>query len=232
MKIAIVDDEKKYRDEIERIVTKYNKSFEIVKFESGEEFLNSNIKSYDIVFLDIEMGDINGVETGTIAISRGASFLIFYVTSHSGYISKALHNQPFQYLMKPISEENLLYELKRGIQKISSRNKKLYLNFRGESAVVLVKNIMHIELKDRKLFYYTKENKEYVSGGKIESIEKELDKYGFITVHKSYVVNMHYIEEISANEIILFNKEVIPMSRSKRQEVKIKFNTFVEKEFV
>ena len=59
--------------------------------------------------------------------------------------------------MKPISEENLIYELKRGVQKISSKNKKLYLNFRGESAVVLVKHIMHIEFKDRKLFYYTKE---------------------------------------------------------------------------
>lgn len=232
MRIAIVDDEKIYRDQIEKLIKGFDNECEVFQFSSSEEFLNEDFKRFHLVFLDIEMGEINGVEAGAYARSKGASFIIFYVTSHSSYISKALRNKPFQYLSKPIEGAEFLIEFKRALQMLKFKNKKVNLKFRGEVAAVSIRKIKYIESKDRKLYFFSEDNKEYTSTGKIEVIEKDLSLYGFISVHKSYIVNMKYIEEIQESEVVLSNEVRVPMSRSKRQMVKTKFNTYIERELI
>lgn len=138
IKIAIVDDEEKCIAHLQEILKSYKKSphFVVRAFSSGESFLAEYVH-FDILFVDIELNDMLGVDLAVKIREIDKNIIIIFTTSHTRYISDAFRSIPFQYLIKPVQENLLHTELDRAMVTIEARNRVLETSWNGKKILFL-----------------------------------------------------------------------------------------------
>ncbi len=146
--IALCDDEMadliQEKELVERALTSFspNIQWEIDIFLSSRDMLDSE-KTYNMIFLDVEMDGLNGIDTAEALHKKSPVSLIFFVTHHEDYMDRALNNHAFRFWTKPISEARLLYGLQSAIQKLDQ--------YRRSITVTSAKKTVKIPLKDIKI---------------------------------------------------------------------------------
>lgn len=223
--IYVCDDQKEYVDNINALVEKYSPAelkYTLRNFYSGEEFLAEIKKSYasvDIVFMDIEMKEIDGIETVKVLREMFPNSIVFFSTSHSSYIADVFRLNAFQFLQKPVDEETFEIDFERALKKHESSHKSIIVKSYDEETVIECADILYIEVNNRVISIHTK--KDIVThSGKLSKYVEELENYGFINCHKSYLINLRHIKKINSSSVILMHSsEEIPLSRGYRDIV-------------
>ena len=198
----------------------------ITEYDSGEVLLKTFAKGmFDIIFLDIYMAGLNGIDTAKKIRDIDKECLLVFVTSSNehavdGFAVNALH-----YLIKPISAEKLAEVFAR-CQKIL--NAAEYLEVMSERLLVKipVNSIQYVEVYDKACFIHKDlaEIKTYLS---LEEIAKQLDKRIFLRCHRSYIVNMCYIASVGDKDFILRSGSRIPIRQSEKQAIKQTYMNFL-----
>lgn len=232
MHIALCDDERVFREDLDRKLSKfsfqYNIDLDVDSFTSGEEFvqfLKQSSKKYDLIFLDILMGKLNGIETAKEIRKFDQDVEIVFLTTTpdfalSGYDVKALN-----YLIKPITLEKVqkivgdIYNKKFDNQSMFTyqANRTLYS--------VPFQEINYFEVNGRIIYLNTINNKTIQENGfykKIDELTEELAPHHFIKCHRSYLVNLKNIAAVSSKEIIFNDNQTAPISRRLYKEIKDK----------
>ena len=234
LRIAICDDEKLFRENIKKYVLKYlsekDISSEIDMFNSGKELLGlgTDLLGYNIIFLDINMDEIDGIMTAHKIREYSMDIYIVFVTAYVNYSLEGYKVDATRYLLKnTINFDESIYECMDTIlHKMNYIVLKKYFKFNECEKNVQVDRILYIESRLHKLEFYIMEDKlkKYSIYGKLDELEKELQGNDFIRIHQSYLVNMKHIEKVSRYEALLNNgiKLEIPKARYK----------FVEETFV
>lgn len=132
MTIAICDDEKFFRETIINYLLTFQieaNDISVFEFENGENLISAykKGKKFDIVFLDIEMDGITGIEVGKQIREFEKNVIFIFTTSHTEYISDAFRLNAFQFLVKPINQEDFNNEMKRAINTINQNKKNILL---------------------------------------------------------------------------------------------------------
>lgn len=228
-RIGICDDEMEFCTEIEKFVRKYAEKEKITVetevFTSGEElFKVMNVEQkFDLLFLDIELGGINGVEVGCRLREKVENEImqIVYVSSKESYAMQLFQIRPFEFLTKPVTEER--------ISKVMSEYKRLFIDRNifftyklGKRTYRISENeILYFQCEGKKIQIITsKDKREYY--GKMADVEKQISMNKFCTIHKSYIVNINYVSEFCPNEVVMCNGVRIPISQSMRKKVREK----------
>lgn len=212
--IAICDDSIEYGEIVTEIINnislKNNINCNISTFSSGKSLVQAFKKNkFDIIFLDMEMPDLNGIETGLLVREISKDPVIFYLTSHKEYAYESYQVKAKNYFLKPVDasviEKNLLecFEEKKKDDRFLDIK-----DVEGTMHRIPVKEITHILRKkeDRKLHIYTLDKREVIVVQTLESIETELSYYESIArASKSCVVNMENVKSIVKNEIYFSN---------------------------
>lgn len=230
LKIAIVDDEIAFVERIERIVTEtckqLNLNLSIDKYSNGFDILD-NYKKYHLIFLDIEMPSINGIETAQkLNNLKGSSeipFLVF-VSSHDELVFEALKSFPYSFVRKSdINDNNCVSKLIMKITKLIKDNGRTIIIRTGRNDVVLkVADIIYIEKYKNYSYIYTQDEK-YPVKSSLSFYEEMLDDNGFTRCHEGYLINLNNICKIGDKAILVSNGETIPMSRNKVKTLKQAF---------
>lgn len=232
--IAICDDEKYYREKIEELVTKYfsKKDIEICisRFESGEKLCQEGIKlsKYDLIFLDINMGDIDGLDTAKKIRNFNSEVYIVFVTAFINYVLEGYKVDAIRYLLKDSLENSMDECLDAVTEKNKGKVEKITLPFIEGKKQVLIEKIFYIESQKHKLFFHILEDdmKKYTLYDKLDNLEEQLAAYGFLRIHKSYLVNIKHIEKINNYKAILTSGENLPIPKLKYQMVKEEYVLF------
>ncbi len=212
IKIAICDDDKNIINEISLIVRDDAKNV-VFTFNEGRKLLGSDVLQYDIIFLDIEIGDENGVDIANEIKLQNPNTLIFFVTSYSNYISNSMTISPFQYLVKPLEITLLQKEFNRALEVLKKRKKQLRVISGKEEKVVLLQDILYFETKGRKV-QITLSNGEILETTKrLKQYACDLQAYDFELSHSSFLVNIHQINIINGYNIKMQNGKVLPISK-------------------
>ncbi len=221
--IAIVDDEEQCITHLQQILKSYKHSqrFAVQEFSSGESFL-ANYKHFDILFVDIELKGMLGVDLAVKIREIDKNILIVFTTSHTSYISDAFSSIPFQYLIKPVKENLLHRELDRAMIDIESRNRVLETSWNGKKDIIPINEIFYIECYLRKILIVTKEQS-YNSSGKINDLHKGLMEYHFVRSHNSFLVNMKFIKKIDSTNVVLKDGTTVPISKKYMKEVRSQY---------
>lgn len=232
IKLAICDDEKNFRSEIFNVITKYFNENNIERtcdiFENGDDFIkNCEIEgyNYDFVILDILMEGINGIEVARKIKEKNPFVEIIFLTSSREYIFDGFDVNAFNYILKSTSEEKILLEVKKIIDKLgllADSKKFLLLNKSSMKIIVSPSDVMYLESNKRIVTVHCKEENVEVYG-KLETLLDEVNrvsKVNFIKVHRSYVVNPYYIKKFDSLNIHLKNNETIPISKSNLENLK------------
>lgn len=218
MRIAICDDEKIYVEKIEKIVSSFfdNEEIEVEigTFTSGEALVEAQTL-YDIVFLDIEMNGLNGIETAKILNQKNSNAKIFIFTSHNHYLDDAMDLNVFRYIDKGSSDERIVAGLKKAIE--SLKISEIYITTKNnEKLKINKKDIVFVEVKYKKVYVQTV-NGQYVVRDKLEYFKEKLNDSFFAVPHISYIVNMLHITKFKRECVELnggFTVTVAPKRQS------------------
>ncbi len=228
MRICLVDDESSQLDLLNSLIQKWASKngvdVNISFYSSSEEMLFEceGVFPYDIILLDIQMGEMNGLKLGKKIRETDQTVMIVFVSGIADYVYEGYEVQALRYLLKPVKEEKL-YELLSYVQS-KVKNKKSYLIFSlsGEKKKLCFDNIIYFESLGHYItIHSTKGEFDYKYG--IGMLWDNLNGTDFVRTHRSYIVNLKYVEKINKSECELNNQEKIPLSRNSYKLVNKKF---------
>lgn len=226
LKIAICDDEKSVQENLlqqsRAIFAKLDIQAETKVFSSGLSLLDAyehEGRPFDLIFLDIRMDDMDGMETAKKIRSLDEEVLIIFITSSAEYVFQGYEVKAFRYIMK--SELSYSFEriFKEALRHLMQTDEQIYtFQFGTETIRLPIADILYCESRKRILIIHT-ERQEYKTYEKMDNAEASLSKNEFVRCHQSYLVNVKHIRELNKNEIILFNENRIPISKRYQKAV-------------
>ena len=213
---AICDDSVVDSNYVKELVTqwandkKYQVNIDI--FSSAEAFIFHYVenKEYDVLLLDIEMGNMDGVTLARQIRKSNKSVQIVFITGYSDYIAEGYDVEALHYLMKPLKKEKLYDVLERAVNKIMQNEKHLVLNTFDEMIRIPLHEIIYIDV-DRN-YVTVHSNKDYTVKKTLAEIEKELDER-FFRIGRSAIVNLKYISRVTKTDVYLNNGIILQLPR-------------------
>ncbi|HBG0200309.1 TPA: response regulator transcription factor [Clostridioides difficile] len=194
---------------------------ELFEFNSGEELLETNLEGIDIFFLDIKMLQLTGMDVAKIIRETNDTSEIIFITSIVDYIQEGYKVRAYRYLLKPIDFGDLNESTLSCISDIiKKRENFMLIENKGIINKILINSIMYIEVRKKVLTIHTK-NDTYYTKNSMDKIELELEKYNFFRCHKSYLINLEYIQFICKNTVVI-NDEDVPVSKYRMADLKKK----------
>ncbi len=219
--IAICDDEKYMLDEIAKMVSKFfrNKKIEItiLKFLSGRELLKYK-KTIDIVFLDIQMKEIDGMATAKVLREQNYRGFLIFITILQEMVFQSFEVQAYDYLIKPIEEAHFQKTMERLFCSIrSSSGNNLFIQKGNECRIISFDDIIFCEIINRKIYLHLRSKEVMDYYDRMENLEKKLDGR-FYKCHRSYLINLKYLKSYKNGMAYLEGEEMIPVSRLRSKE--------------
>lgn len=217
MRFAICDDERVHINELEEyFAQKEDLQIESEPFESGEALLDAykqGQQSFDALFVDMEMGGMNGIETANAIRTIDERVIIVFVTSHEEYAIDCFQCSPLRFLKKPLQPEKMNEALQAIEQQLSKKCVVVHLNFGKEQYRLYEDDIIYLESHNHKIDIYTVDET-YVVNKNLNEMEDTLSANVFARAHKAFLVNLRYVRKIKGNEIYLRQCEhTIPLGR-------------------
>ncbi len=217
LKIAICDDEDTQRKEIANMIDKVlnldYKSYKIFQFINGEQ-LAVSLLDFDIYFLDIQMDNLNGIEIAKKIRRENENAIIIFITGIKDYVFDAFDVRAFHYILKPIDEKKLKEILHSALKQFEKEDKFIIAKTIKQTNKIFLRDIMYIESEGRKLKVHTVNNViEYYH--KLSELEQKLCYCNFFRCHKSYIVNLKYVDSYDNTSILLKNSDKIYLSKYK-----------------
>lgn len=217
MNIAVVDDEKVIREHICRLIKKQEPDCCLDAYAAGGELLAAG-KRFDIVFLDIQMDGINGIETARALREKQDETVLVFITGIKDYVFEALDLYAFQYLLKPVDEGRFREALGRAVREAGKNRKKQWLFIKKKNLTLNQADILYIESRAKKVEIHTAGTKEIVEiYATMEELEVQLGE-GFYRCHRAYIVNMAHITEYDNESITITNGDNIHLAKKKYGE--------------
>lgn len=210
LRVAICDDEKPVRDLLEEKIKEMLPSAVTVQFSSGKELLESGTVA-DILLLDIQMPEMDGMETAKLFRGEREDALILFITAAPEYVFDAFDVGAFHYLVKPLSDERFREVFGKAVQEAESRKIKgretderyMMIQAGGVHTKILFRDIVFAEVFNRKVVIHTV-NGDMEYYGKLSDLEKKAGE-DFFRPHRSYLIHFPYIQKYDAESIVMKN---------------------------
>lgn len=219
--IAIVEDQiddfNLIKKSLDVFSNKYSIQFKIDYFESGIQFLKQYASDYDIVFLDIDMPCMNGLETAAKLRKLDEEVLIVFVTNLVQLAIKGYSVSAFDFVCKPLNYSQFSTLMAKALKKISYKSKnEIIIDSNRKKIRVDVLSLMYIEVVNHMLIYHTTSNC-IDSRGSLAKLYDQLKLKGFAKINKSVIVNLRFVKEVDGYNIKMFNGEILYLSRLEKK---------------
>ncbi|MDE6687414.1 MAG: LytTR family DNA-binding domain-containing protein [Lachnospiraceae bacterium] len=236
-RIAVCDDEKCFCETVKKYVGNYLSKkeipFEIDTFVSGKDLiaLGLDIVKYTIVFLDVNMEEINGITTAQKIREYSSEIYIVFVTAYIDYSLEGYKVNAERYLLKNnINLEDSIFECMDSIfAKLKNFVFKRKFVFNECERNISLEKIVYIESSLHKLEFHVIEEymMTYSMYGTLNSLEKELLEFGFLRIHQSFLVNLRHIKKVTGYQAILNNGQMLPIPKTRYRVVKNAFIAYI-----
>ena len=221
-KIAICDDSAVDREYISNLVnlfaTKNGYLIHIDTFSSAENFLFHYVEenNYDMILLDIEMKNMDGVTLAKHLRKNNDTIQIIFITGYSDYISEGYDVAALHYLMKPIKEEKLFTVLHRACEKILKNEKVLNFEINGEMVRVPIYKIRYADVMGNYVTIHALSD--FTIKMTLSELEKDLDDR-FFRIGRSTIINLTLVSRVTKKEIKLNDGTTLPLPRGAYEKI-------------
>ena len=221
LRIGICDDSADariaLRAALERALDRRRGAGTFFEFSSGEgllRWLEKHAGELDMVFLDIEMGELDGMETARRLRAADEGLQLGFVTGYTDYVFDGYSVGALGYLMKPAQPERLDEVLDRGLEARLREEDKVFLCRSGETMYRIPKKAILYFSSDRRQVSCVSTARTYTFYGKLDEVERTVGD-SFVRVHQRYLVRAGAVERMDGGQIFL-GEEVLPVSRAHR----------------
>lgn len=220
--IALCDDEPFMLKDMTDRLTEYlnNKPLphRILCFSSGGKLLQSD-QEFDIMFLDIQMEEPDGMKTAKLLRERGFGGLIVFMTVLKEQVFGAFQVEAFDYLIKPAENDRLYSVFDRALKTLEKKRRKNIVIHRGNTtSIIYLDDIVYGEVIGRKIYLHTNDGQiaDYYSS--LEVLEQNMDSR-FFRCHRSYLINLDYVRGVKDGNAALSDGSCIPVSRLREENL-------------
>ena len=211
LRVLIADDDAGMRAVMRKIVERVDGFTLAGEADNGKDALALAEKERPaVVFLDVEMPEINGVECARAIQDMDPNTVIIFATAHEGYMGDAFEVYAFDYLMKPFKVERVIQTLERARERLLARQSnvvnpvrpravdgRMMLKHREGVTFLDLKDILLVQREERATVLYTADGERYVTGDSLADMEERLPAESFFRCHKSYIINLNHIKDIT-----------------------------------
>ncbi|MTI65672.1 MAG: response regulator transcription factor [Firmicutes bacterium] len=228
LRISICDDEKRQRSDLKAIINTQLElkgiDFSVIECENGQTLMSLLTKDknyFDIIFLDIEMEGINGVEIAKQIRDINDKVVIIFVTGFSDYVFDGYEVKALNYILKPYKKEKIIDVLSEALKQINNiQNRFFVIQQKSNIYKLYLDDIIYFKSDRRKIKVITNKDT-YEFYARLDDVEKDLPS-SFSRIHQRYLVNLYFVLSIE-NSYVEINKEKLPISRRRYQNVMIAF---------
>ena len=220
VKIAIVDDDLQcvriLKDHLARYCTEMGFEAKISEYGNGRSFLDAK-QRFDIIFLDIDMPVLDGLDAARRLREKDESAVIIFVTSLAQYAIKGYAVNALDFIVKPVSYSAFLFTMKRAQKAVSSRKSaNLVIETRDGLVRRNSEELLYVEVQGHNLTYHFGDST-VAARGKLSSVEDKLGSCGFLRCNNCYLVNPRYIKAIKGYEVHI-GKDVLVISHPRKKQ--------------
>lgn len=228
--VAIVEDEKNAADLLLSYFNTYTEKkgekFHVVWFDNPVNFLTYYKPNYDLVLMDIELPDINGMDTSRKLRKIDKTVTLIFVTNMSQFAVTGYEVDAFDYIVKPVSYYDFALKLERALERIKSRTElKIQVVVDDVIKCITSSELKYVEVINHKLIFHTKDG-DYVGNGTLKDFEKKLQTADFARCNNCYLVNLRYVTGISGYTVTVDGDE-LQISHPKRKDFKRALNDYL-----
>ena len=227
IRVAIVDDDALYIKEMNSHLMQFKKEhhseIQMTQFSSGFELMSDYKPVYDILLLDIEMPYFNGMELAKAIRLLDPYAVIVFITNTAKYAINGYEVNAFDYMMKPIDYTQFEIKFQAAVDSMVKKSEmSILVPTKDGSRHIKAQDILYIEVRDHWLHFFTKSG-EYKMFGMLKEFETKLKDHHFIKCNKSNLINLQYVTRLRNDSLIVFDRDELKVSRSKRKEVQTAF---------
>lgn len=225
--IGICDDEAPMRKALlvplERKLQLLGEDYQLYEYDSGEALVNRpEAEALDILFLDIEMKKLSGMDTARNLRKRDAHTLLIFVTAYPDFVFQGYEVHAFHYILKPYDEHKIQNVLEQALKELGkSKEQYFVLEQKSGSLRIPMKKILAFSSEKRKIILSLTDGENLDFYGKLDSVESSLPDY-FIRCHNRHLVNLNYVTAVEKDGCTCKALH-FPVSRAYRQPLEIAF---------
>lgn len=233
LEVAICDDNILFSGQLEEKILQLSKLYfikmDVEVYSDGSNLLLeiANGKHFNIIFMDIEMKQMDGIKTATQIREVDQAVQFIFVTSYEKYMRNTFCVAPIGFVTKPVQYSELKKVFYLAIMVLNKKKEYYYFEFNKIFYKIKMDDIMYFQSKARFVLVACT-NEIFKQYEKLSKIEAECEQKGqFLRIHQSYLVNFKYIDRISSDNIRLQKGIILPVSKSKKQEIDKKMQIFM-----
>ncbi|CCV64399.1 Two-component system response regulator, receiver domain [Alteracholeplasma palmae J233] len=220
--VALCDDEKifldHYEEKISFLAKKHHTLFEVIRFESGEAllfFLEDHPEKFNIIYLDILMKKINGIDTAKRIKEINPNISIVFLTSTESFVFDSFEASPTNYLIKNKDDkkfEAIFINFIENFETSMTQTQFIYQS-RTQNINLPFNKIIYFEIFKRIIIIHTTDLGNIEFYGSLNSLEEKLQGQFFVRTHRSFLVNLQYVSKITSQDVYLKTHKTLPSSR-------------------
>ena len=203
--IAIVEDEddaaKQLLSYIDRYAATYSQQYHAVRFHSAEDFLADYKAIYAVVFMDIQMAGINGMDPAEQLRKVDKTVSIIFISNLVQYAQKGYEVDAVSFLVKPVSYFDFSLKFRKALDiYVMNEERSITIKYRGGLARISTDKLMYVEIIAHRLYYHLIDGDLEVTGV-LSEVEQELAAYGFLRCNKCYLVNPKFVLGVKGSDV-------------------------------
>lgn len=229
LRLAIVDDSPEDSSALHALVADYfkrnNQAYTIRIFNAPLDFIRST-ENHDIVFMDIRMDKLDGIEVARIMRKINTDSVLIFVTHMAQLAIKGYEVDALDFIVKPADQFSINYVLDKALSRIENTSSVHFVLKTSEGIISVSSNdITYVEVFDHNLAYHTTKGS-YEVRGRLSDVVKKLDPKRFIMCNRSFVVNLRYVSSVCSDYLVVDGKKIY-MSKSHSKEIMKLFSNFL-----
>lgn len=231
IKVAIVEDNTADLATLQGAIFRYEKekgiSFHVQAFSDAADFLQNYSAAYDIVFMDIEMPYMSGMDAAHKLRELDTVVRLIFVTNMAQYAIQGYEVDALDYILKPIEYYSFAMKMDRALRYIR-RDVEKYVNIPKNGGIcrLPVKNLRYIEVQGHYLTFYT-DREPIVARGRLSEMERELSEDDIVRCNNCYLVNLRYVTSVHGLSVKLGEIE-LPISRTRHKEFLCRLTRYLD----
>ena len=233
MNIAIVDDELEFHEKLKQDLARffgnlYN-SINIKCFSSGKNFIQEYKPFFDIIFLDIQMPEIDGISIAKEIRKTDDSVIIIFITNLMQYALVGYKVQAFDYIIKPIDYKSLSFSLNRAIIVLNKRipEKSIVINSNGSNMKIPLSAVTYFEVNKHNFYLHTIADTYPFKANSMKDLESQYEIYHFFRCNNCYLVNLRHVNTICKDTAIV-GTDKLTISRPRKKDFISALSTYIE----
>lgn len=225
--VAICDDERVYLEQIEEELKSCfaglpgDMDLQLSLFTDGRTLYETGLtQAFDLVFLDIEMPGWDGFQLANQLCLSCPQTRIIFVSSHESWVFDAHEYMPLWFVRKGLLKRDMNRAIQKYLEVTACRRISYKIQGGYGSGEVLLRDILYIECNGHTLTFKMCSEMEYTVYGSLKPVEEELKEYGFLRIHRNYLVNLAYVSRLAKHDAVLISGAAIPTRRDRRKRIR------------